>query len=59
VVEVTTIGGGLPRFLGASFSGSVLCSSSLIVHVISSERYKEVANYHCLGRQLASGGFWD
>jgi hypothetical protein len=27
VVEVITIGGGLPDFLGASFSGRVLCVS--------------------------------
>jgi hypothetical protein len=53
VVEVITVGGGLPDFLGASFSGRVLCFSRLRVHVISSERCKEVASYHCFGRQLA------
>jgi hypothetical protein len=37
VAEIMTIGGGLPDFLGAS------CSSSLHVHVSSSERCEEVA----------------
>jgi hypothetical protein len=37
VVEVVTIGGGLPDFLRAS------CSSSLRVHVSTSQRCEEVA----------------
>jgi hypothetical protein len=33
VVEVITIGGGLPRFLGASFSGSVFSAPVVSVSV--------------------------
>jgi hypothetical protein len=62
VVEVISIDGGLPDFLGASCSGNVLCSISLHVHVSSSERCEEITIYHtanCLSRHLDSCGYCD
>jgi hypothetical protein len=59
-VEVITIGGGLPSFLGASCSGGAFSASGLYVSVSSSGRCEEVASWHCLWRQLVGilGCLW-